>query len=210
MSDDLEQAYAALANGRVPASWSSVSFASLKALGPWIAELGDRVAFVRRWLRRGPPSCFNLAGFFFPQGFLTGALQRHARKYRLAINDLELECQVMHGASALPSVADGVLVDGLHLEGGRWDARRALMTDPGPRDRVQRMPPLALVPRLQQQQECDSTSYTCPVYKTQARAGALSTTGISTNFVVAVALPTDREAQHWVMSGTALVCSLSE
>jgi dynein heavy chain len=52
--------------------------------------------------------------------------------------------------------------------------------------------------------------YEAPLYKTQFRAGALSTTGHSTNFILAILLKSRMPASFWILRGTALVTLLTE
>lgn len=54
--------------------------------------------------------------------------------------------------------------------------------------------------------------YTCPVYKTPARVGVLSSTGQSTNFLMYMRLPMPAGSSQskWLLQGAAVLCSVDE
>ena len=52
----------------------------------------------------------------------------------------------------------------------------------------------------------------CPTYKTSTRSGALSTTGMSTNYILPVDIPTPegRGPSYWILQGVAMLCALND
>lgn len=146
---------------------------------------------------------------------MTGVLQMHARKYSTPIDTLNFGFHVteFHEPEEVPAdqvPADGILVNGLWVDGARWDgvARCLDQSEPGamyaPLPIVHFMPVEGYEPPLDK--------YQCPLYKTSLRAGVLSTTGQSTNFVLCVDLPMrgDTTPDTWILQGVALLCNLND
>nr|CCC53405.1 putative dynein heavy chain, fragment [Trypanosoma vivax Y486] len=101
----------------------------------------------------------------------------------------------------------GAIVYGLFLEGARWDADMRTLAESRPKELYVDMPLVHLNPTVDR--IIDPKDYICPVYKTLTRAGTLSTTGHSTNFVLSISIPTDVEPSHWIKRGVACVISLN-
>jgi len=210
MGAELDSMYLKLQNNQVPLNWAKVGYPSLKPLSSWYKDLIERVAFMDLWLRTGNPSSYWLPGMFFPQGFMTGVLQTHARQYKIAIDKLSFAFKILT-EEAPEEIAekptDGVYIYGLFLDGARWDRDAERVCDQLPAKMVETMPIVWFVPA--EDYKVDADEYQAPLYKTSVRAGVLSTTGQSTNFVIHVSMPTLEAPNLWVQRAAALLCMLN-
>ncbi|NXS97598.1 DYH1 protein, partial [Jacana jacana] len=102
---------------------------------------------------------------------------------------------------------EGCYIHGLFLEGARWDPTAFQLVESRPKELYTEMAVIWLLPVPNRKPPATGT-YLCPIYKTLTRAGTLSTTGHSTNYVIAVEIPTDKPQKHWIKRGTALICAL--
>ena len=146
-------------------------------------------------------------------------LQQHARAHALPIDSLGFGFGVRPEESSdeivTPPPADGALIDGLVLTGARYDRDERSLRDQRPKQVLDTLPVIHLRPTTDADADTaaelgDGGGYECPLYKTSARAGLLSTTGASTNFVVALRLPTDEPAERWIQMGVAALCATDE
>ncbi|CAG0885871.1 unnamed protein product [Darwinula stevensoni] len=210
MSSDLEEVFNSLLVGRVPLAWQRKSYPSLKPLGSYISDLVRRCQFFRNWIEGGIPKIFWFSGFFFTQSFLTGVLQNFARKYCIPIDQLSFTFHVTSHEARLTAPAENPSIKrGLHLEGARWDRKLRKLAEPFQKVLHDPLPVITLLP-CKKAEIVETPSYECPVYKTSARRGTLSTTGHSTNFVLYITLPTDLPPSHWVMRGVAALSQLCD
>ncbi|KAK2951696.1 putative Dynein axonemal heavy chain 1 [Blattamonas nauphoetae] len=244
MSSELELMSQAFLVNQVPELWSNVAYPSLKPLSSWIEDLLNRIAFIQDWIQHGEPASFLLPGFFFPQGFLTGVLQTHARLTKIAIDTLSFSAHVMDQGYSdddsvdfddpmkilMPKAAPntGVYIHGLYMEGAKWDTVMHSVGESEPNVLFSLVPVLWLEPVSSQSKQIEESKpapsnaedgenledvmykYSCPIYKTQARHGVLSTTGHSTNFIFSLDIPSFEQPEHWIRRGVAMLCGLSD
>jgi len=209
MSVELEAVGNSLFDNRVPAMWMERSYPSLKPLASYVVDFIERLKFIQNWIDNGAPSSFWISGFFFTQSFLTGIKQNYARKFVIAIDEIDLDYEVFskkNGYDAAVAPENGAYIHGLFVEGCRWDEEMSMLAESHSKVLFTKMPNIYFKPGKAKEITFPHC-YTCPLYKTLDRRGTLSTTGHSTNFVCMVELSMQKRhsVKHWVKRGVALI-----
>jgi dynein heavy chain len=94
----------------------------------------------------------------------------------------------------------------IYFSACRWDDDHHIVVDSHYGQMQSELPVMHMMPRQNFTRPADD--YVAPLYKTSVRAGVLSTTGHSTNFVVSAHLPSKQNSDYWVCKGAALLTQL--
>jgi len=105
---------------------------------------------------------------------------------------------------------------GLFMEGGRWNSEKRIVDESRPKELFTSFPPFMLYPMVDFEDPGGTYTksskpgyYLIPMYKILTRAGVLSTTGHSTNFVCPLTIPSEKPGTHWIKRGVALFTQLA-
>ena len=180
-------------------------------MGSYVADFLERLDFFQKWLDNGSPAAYWLSGFYFTQAFLTGNLQNYARKYTIPIDILifDFEPLTVPGNEITEGPEDGAYIYGLFFDGASWDFDEQIITDSKPKKLYSDAPAMWFKP-IKKSDKQNKKVYKCPVYKTSERRGTLSTTGHSTNFVLYVEMPTERNPGAWTEAGVSMLTTLDD
>lgn len=208
ISQTLERMFESLFNARVPGNWG-FAYQSLKPLGPWVRELGQRIAQLQKWANEGPPKVFWLTGFTFPVGFLTALLQKCTRNSDhsdASIDELSWDFSVLNHTEQSISMEpkEGAYIKGLFLEGARWDSDNGCLAEPYPMELYCPVPIMHFKPVFHRKSS-GKGHYKTPLYIYPIRTG----TRERPSFVLEVDLKAGaKDANFWTKRGTALLLSL--
>jgi dynein heavy chain len=139
-------------------------------------------------------------------------LQNYARKNGIAIDLLSFEFSIddsIKPTDIKEKPDSGVYCYGMFLEGARWNYDSHLLDESLPKELYTDVPMILFKPVINRVLP-KSGVYFCPLYKVLSRAGTLSTTGHSTNYVLYVELPSDREQNVWIKAGVAMFLALKQ
>ena len=140
----------------------------------------------------------------------TGGARKAPTRTRLSIR----RASAIQNGGGGQGRAGGTKIFGLYMQGARFDTTCMALAPSRPRVVFEKMPSIWLAP-VDERELPTSGHYLCPVYKTSARRGVLSTTGHSTNFVLALPVPmpgsaaresgAENSEDRWTRGGVAMV-----
>ena len=204
MSSDMEKLMTDLCSFNIPKAWQvrPFAFASLRALPSWLTNLIQRVTQLSEWSvsPMDPPRCTWISGLFNPQRFLTAVMQESARTNTLELDKLVINTTVLkREVEDIEAAArDGAFINGLFLEGARFDLGAGLLETSRPKELFFPMPVIQCKAVLSEKAET-SNQFFCPVYKTQQRGPT---------FVFSANLRTKAPSAKWVLASVVLVMDI--
>jgi len=207
ITEPMEKLMAALGSIQTPMSWEKLAWASRDSLTGWLANLLARHLQLLNWTGDlVQPKVTWVSGLFNAQAFVNAIKQVTSRKNDWALNKLVTTVDVTKKMSAEEiegTARDGAYVNGLYMEGARWDLAAGTLEDSFMKELYPKMPVIQMRAILAEKEDLRGV-YVCPVYKQTERATPGTATP-GTGFVFAMQLKTKQPPAKWTMAGVAML-----
>ncbi|XP_077280961.1 dynein beta chain, ciliary [Temnothorax americanus] len=201
ISADMEDLQNHLFMESVPPSWAKCAYPSTLGLSSWFADLFNRITELSNWtVDFNLPSSIWLGGFFNPQSLLTAIMQQTARKNEWPLDKMCLHCDVTRKQKEELTVPprEGVYVNGLYMEGARWEVASGVIADSRLKELLFPMP-VVFVKAITQDKQETKNAYECPVYRTRTRGPT---------YVWTFNLKTRDKPTKWTLAGVAILLQI--
>ena len=136
-------------NGFVPPNWLRQAPSSLKNLVNWIEHFERRYNQYKDWVEVEEPKVIWLSGLHIPESYLTALVQTTCRARRWALDKSTLYTVVTSERNPLnikKRLDAGTYVQGLFLEGAKWNIEKDCLDYQNPKELITEMPLIRIVP----------------------------------------------------------------
>ncbi|KAK0163654.1 hypothetical protein PV327_007315 [Microctonus hyperodae] len=198
----LENIYDSIYDGTLPKEWATLTSPTRKNLAGWMGHFTKRVLQYNEWANCNEPTVIWLSGLDNPQTYLAALVQMACRK-----NNWPLDKSVTYTAVTKFAKADeveekpdqGCYVQGLYLEGARWDMDEQCLKTSYPKVLIEKLPILTVTPIESHRLKLQNTIKT-PVYTTSNRRNAMGE-----GLVFEADLNTNNHVSLWILQGICLI-----
>jgi dynein heavy chain len=202
MSEQMEGLANCLYQEKLPMWWVKLGFPSTRPLRSWRINLLERAAQLDDWVADplNIPKVTDISKLFNPQSFLTAIKQICCQTQGLELDKLQVFTDVTkREPKQVDSHAkEGAYVQGMFLEGARWDSTANSVEDSKPKEMAVLMP-VIVCKAGPMSDKVDKNSYVCPTYATPIRRPY---------FVFPAQLRTKALPDKWTLAGVAMILDM--
>ncbi|CAF1458544.1 unnamed protein product [Adineta steineri] len=191
-----------LYHGQIPTLWKSYTPQTKKSLANWIEQFRQRNQQYDRWIQDGELKVINLSGLHVPESYLAAIMQIAARKNQWSLDRTTFYTHVTKWQNINDidePIQNICLIEGLYLEGARWDIENNCLIEQTNKQLIQMMPLIKIIP-IETYRINRNNYLATPVYITSDRRNAM---GIG--FVFEASLYTKKDLSHWILNGVCLL-----
>merc|ERR1712224_107221 len=101
------------------------------------------------WTKNGDPAVFWLSGLHIPESLLSSLVQTTCRRKGWALDKSTLYTEItkhVNPNEVTEPLLDGTYVEGIYLEGARWDIEKSCLARQYPKQLVVQMPLIQIIP----------------------------------------------------------------